>query len=363
MPGFIPSLRLFDRALIKEMAAGASMAFAALAAIFAVVLLVRVLGRAAIGELANDAVFPMLGFGFLRFLPILLALALFIGVFMSLSRLWRDSEAVIWMNGGIGPFDWMRPVFLFSLPAVGVITFVSLVLIPWSVTKQSQFEGQLESRDQISTLAPGVFSEDRLGRRVFFVETISENGTLVGNVFVQTSQQGRMGVIVAHRGQVQAMPGGDRFLVLEHGYRYEGVPGAADFRVGSFASYAVRIQPQDIAAKSEKPRMRPVSALFANPTPENMAEWMQRVGVPASALILCLLAVPLSYVNPRSGRSLNVLFAILIYATYNNFIGLSQDWVGRGEMSALQSFSLVHGGMALLVALAYWRRFREPSRS
>jgi len=356
-------MRRFDRALIKEMAAGASMAFAALAAIFAVVLLVRVLGQAAIGELANDAVFPMLGFGFLRFLPVLLALALFIGVFMSLTRLWRDSEAVIWMNGGIGPFDWLRPIVVFALPAVALIASVSMVLIPWSVSKQTRFEEQLQSRDQVSSLAPGVFSEDRLGRRVFFVETISENGMRVRNVFVQSSQQGRMGVIVAHQGHVQIMANGDRFLVLEQGHRYEGVPGVADFRVGSFASYAVRIQPQAVAAQNERPRMRAVSALFANPTPENMAEWVQRFGVPASALILCLLALPLSYVNPRSGRSLNVVFAILIYATYNNLIGLSQDWVGHGKLTALQGILLVHGGMSLLVAMAVWRRFREPSRA
>ncbi len=356
-------LRLYDRALIKEMASGASLAFAALAAIFAVVLLVRVLGRAAVGELDDDAVFPMLGFWFLRFLPILLALALFIGVFTSLSRLWRDSEAVIWMNGGVGPLDWMRPVVLFSLPAIGVIAFVSLMVIPWSVDKQSRFENQLESRDEVSSLSPGVFSEDRLGRRVFFVETVSPDGLRVGNVFVQTPQQGRMGVIVARRGHVDTRPGGDRFLVLEQGYRYEGVPGSADFRVGDFSSYAVRIQPQPNAALRDKPRMRPLSALFADPTPENMAEWVQRIGVPLSALILCLLAVPLSYVNPRAGRSLNVLFAILIYASYNNLIGLSHDWVARGDLGATQSLVLVHGGMALLVAVAYWRRFREPAHS
>lgn len=356
-------LRLFDRVLIKEMAIGASSAFAALAAIFAVVLLVRVLGRAAIGAIADDAVFPMLGFGFLRFLPVLLSLALFIGVFMSLSRLWRDSEAVIWMNAGIGPFDWMRPVVLFSLPAVGVIAYVSLVLIPWSVTKQTQYEEMLDSRDQVSTLAPGVFSEDRQGQRVFFVETISANGERVGNVFVQSSQQGRMGVIVAHQGHVQVAANGDRFVVLEQGHRYEGVPGEANFRVGEFASYAIRIQPQAISRMNDKPRMRPVSALFADPSPENMAEWVQRIGIPASALILCLLAVPLSYVNPRAGRSLNVLFAILIYATYNNFIGLSQEWVNRAQLSAAQGIVLVHGGMLLLVALAYWRRFQGLSRT
>jgi lipopolysaccharide export system permease protein len=356
-------MRLFDRALIREMAAGSGMAFAALGAIFAVVLLVRVLGRAALGDLATDAVFPMLGFGFVRFLPILLSLALFIGVFMSLSRLWRDSEAVIWMNGGLGPFDWMRPVVVFALPAVLIIAFVSMVLIPWSVSKQTQYEEMLDSQDQVSTLAPGVFSEDRLGRRVFFVETASPNSERVGNVFVQSVQQGRMGVIVARQGHVQAMENGDRFLVLEQGNRYEGTPGVADFRVADFTSYAVRIQPQVVIEKAAGPHSRSLATLFADPTPENMAEWVWRISYPVSSLILCLLAVPLSYVNPRAGRSLNVVFAILIYFAYSNFVGLSQGWVGRSHLSASASLVLVHGTMLAALVLAFWRRFHAPGRS
>lgn len=355
--------RLYDRALIREMAASSAMAFTALAAIFAVVLLVRVLGRAALGDLANDAVFPMLGFGFARFLPILLSMALFIGVFMSQSRLWRDSEAVIWMNGGLGPFDWMRPVIAFALPAAIVIAFVSMVLIPWSVSKQTQYEENLASRDHVSALAPGVFSEERQGRRVFFVETASANSERVGNVFVQSMQQGRMGVIVARQGHVRVGENGERFLVLEQGNRYEGTPGVADFRVASFASYAVRIEPQAVDEQPGGPRTRDLTTLFSNPTPENMAEWVWRISYPISTLILCLLAVPLGYVNPRAGRSLNVVFAILIYAGYSNLVGLSQGWVSRSQLTASEGIVLVHGAMLLFLILAYWRRFHGPAKS
>ena len=355
--------RLYDRVLIREMAAGSAAAFTALAAIFAVVLLARVLGRAALGDLANDAVFPMLGFGFARFLPILLSMALFIGVFMSQSRLWRDSEAVIWMNGGLGPFDWARPVLVFALPAALLIAFVSMVLIPWSVGKQTQFEENLASRDQVSSLAPGVFSEDRQGQRVFFVETATSNNERVGNVFVQSMQQGRMGVIVARQGHVRQMENGDRFLVLEQGNRYEGTPGVADFRVAGFSSSAVRIEPQVVDERPGGPRTRDLATLFRNPTPENMAEWVWRVSYPLSTLILCLLAVPLSYVNPRAGRSLNVLFAILIYAGYSNFVGISQGWVARSQLSALEGIALVHGAMLTFLLLLFWRRFHGPSRA
>jgi len=87
---------------------------------------------------------------------------------------------------------------------------------------------------------------------------------------------------------------------------------------------------------------------------------VSRLGYPISALLLCLLAVPLSYANPRAGRSLNVVFTVLIYAAYSNFIGLSEGWVERATLGVLESLLLVHGGMLLALLTLYWHRFRGP---
>jgi lipopolysaccharide export system permease protein len=353
-------MRRFERALTREMAAGAGVGFAALAAIFSVVLLVRTLGKAAIGDLEVEAVMPMLGFGLLRSLPVLLSLALFVGVFMSLARLWRDSEAVIWMNGGVGPWGWAKPVIVFVLPVVLIIAFVSLEGIAWGVRKQAEFELILAAKDQITSLAPGVFSEDRQGKRVVFVEKISSDDRHVENVFVQSFERGRMGVTVARQGEVTQMDNGDTFLVLEQGKRYAGVPGAADLQLALFKRYSVRIPQQAVAQRGISSRAMNSVDLLRNPTPLNMGEWVWRLGYPVSALLLCLLAVPLSYANPRAGRSLNVVFTVLIYAAYNNFVGLSQGWVERDKMGAFESLLVVHGSMFLVLLAMYWRRFRGP---
>ena len=355
-------MRRFERALSREMAQMASMAFAALASIFVVVLLVRTLGKAALGDISPSAVLPFLGFGVIRFLPVLLSLGLFIGVFMSLSRLWRDSEAVVWMNGGVGPLGWLRPVLRFALPVVAIIAFVSLEGIPWSVRKQAEFEQNMQAKNQNSTLTPGVFTEDHQGHRVVFVESLSDDGRKVGNVFIQSRERGRIGVTVARQGNIRQAENGDTFLYLEQGKRYEGAPGEADFWMSRFERYAVRIPPKIIEEKGPSPRTMTVSQLFGDPDPKAMGEWVWRVGYPLSALILCLMAVPLSYVNPRAGRSLNVVFAILIYVAYNNLVGLSEGWVSRSKLDAGQGLILVHGFMLLLLVAYYWNRFRGPWR-
>jgi len=350
----------FDQALTREMAAMSASSFAALTSIFVVVILVRVLGKAAMGDLEVGAVLPMLTFGVLRFLPVLSSLALFIGVFMCLSRVWRDSEAVIWMGGGVGPWGWARPVLMFALPMVLLIALVSFLALPWAAKKQAEYEQILESRDEVSALAPGMFTEYGQGKRVHFVEAVSANGQRVENVFVQSVMHGRTGVIMALRGHVETGKSGERYLVLESGRRYEGVPGDADFKVGEFETYAVRIQPQALEDPTVRPRMLTVKELLSDPTPVNMGEFVWRVGYPISALLLVLLSIPMSYTNPRAGRSLNVVFAILIYVAYNNFIGLSEGWVTRGRLDTGAALVIVHGSMLILMSLYFWQRFRGP---
>ncbi len=338
-------------------------ALLALTGIVLVILLVRILGRAAVGRIDDTAVFPFIGFGMLHVLPMLLSMALFLAVFLTLSRLWQDSEMVIWQSAGVGPLGWLSPVLRFALPVTLLIAFLSLVVIPWAAQKRSEFERLLSSRDETSAISPGVFVESSNGRRVFFVEAIDNASRRVRNIFIQSLQHGRYGVIVAREGEVQVADAGDRYLVLSQGRRYEGTPGAADYRMMEFERYAVRLDNVEVEQPAHTPRSTPTTELLADPTPPNLAEWVMRLSVPISALMLALFAVPASHITPRAGRSYNVIFALLVYALYSNLIGLSEAWVAQQRLSANAGLILTHGTMLALVVVMYWRLTRAAPRA
>ena len=75
-----------------------------------------------------------------------------------------------------------------------------------------------------------------------------------------------------------------------------------------------------------------------------------------SALILSLLAIPLSFVNPRAGRSLNLVMAILIYMIYNNVISITQAWIAQQRVSLPVGVLGVHAVMLALLLLLFARR-------
>ena len=89
------------------------------------------------------------------------------------------------------------------------------------------------------------------------------------------------------------------------------------------------------------------------------------------AVILALAAIPLSYVNPRLGRSMNYVFAILLYMLYSNLLSIVQAWIAQGRLAPSTGFWVVHALMLAVTVLLFsrrvfalsWPRLRWPRRT
>ncbi len=347
---------IFHRALLREFAQLATAVFLSLFLIAITTRLVRLLGQAAGGKIPTDAVVAFLGFFALNALPVLLSLTLFVTVLLTVTRSYRDSEMVIWFNAGLSLAAWVRPVLTFALPLVALIATLSLLIAPWAVRMSEQYRSRVDARDDAARIDPGVFGESRARDRVFFVESAGANSGEVRNVFVNSVQHGRNGVMFSRRGLVETAPNGDRFIVMLDGRRYEGVPGEADYRVMEFERYEARVE--SAAGEEPVPTEKSLStlALLRNPTPVNHGELVWRIGIPLSALLLALLAIPMSFVNPRAGRSVNLLFALLAYLVYQNLLSVSQARVAQGGLDFAVGWWLVHGVALVVLVVLFMQR-------
>jgi lipopolysaccharide export system permease protein len=354
---------LYRRSLTREMGLTTGAVLTVLVAISLVVLFIRLLGDVARGELANEAVFVFLGFSLLYFLPVLMTIALFAGVLLPLSRMWRDSEMVIWFNAGLSLMQWMRPVLTFAVPFSLVILLLTLVLNPWVQTKRSEYSQELKSRSESALVAPGLFAESGAGQRVFYVESLNPLTGIVRNVFMRSMIDGQLGLVAAREGDHTQLPDGSRYLVFKDGRRYEGTPGQLDYRIVQFERYWMRLDP--VAAERQvNIRQMSLGELLTDTTPPARAELLWRVGVPISALILAVMAIPLSFVNTRARRSYGLVVALLLYFVYNNLLSLSQAWVAQDKLNPWIGMGASHLLMlSAVVILFYWRsRQHSPRR-
>ncbi|MDH2917125.1 MAG: LPS export ABC transporter permease LptF [Gallionella sp.] len=347
---------IFYWALVREFAGTGLLIFSILLGIVVFTQLIKLLGESVSGALAVDGVLVMLGFSALNFLPVLLAISLFLSVLITLTRIYRDSEMVVWFSSGVGLTRFIRPVMAYAIPVVLVIALLSLVLSPWAWSMADEFKRRLNSRDDVSSAAPGVFRESKQADRVFFLEEVDTEKKRVANIFVQSVQNGKDGTMVAKEGFQEIAANGDRFLVLLNGTRYEGIPGQADFKIAEFERYSIRIEPVDMPQETRNRRAYSTLYLMQNPDPMNQAQLVERISLPLGAFMLALLAIPLSYVNPRAGRSLNLISAIVIYMFYNNMSTIAISWVAREKTSMMAGLWGIHLVLLAVTVVYFYHR-------
>lgn len=348
---------IFQRALRRELVSAAGAVFTTLFTITITVMLIKILGHAAGGKIASRDVVALIGFEALNLLPVILILTGFISVLVAVTRSYQDSEMVVWFASGLSLMRWVRPVLTFGAPIVLMTALLSFLVTPWANQRSAEFKERFEKREDIAKVSPGQFKESASADRVFFVEGVSGDASKVRNIFVNTIKNGRVSVVVAQEGTTEVDARGDKFLVMEKGRRYEGVPNQSDFQIMEFERYGVLVSRQSKALVGDKSaRSLPTSALLDDRTSVNMGELLWRVALPLMGLFLLLLAIPLSFVNPRGGPSVNLLIALLLFVVYGNTVNVFQAAVQQSRMPFVLAWWPIHLLALLMIVLLFsWR--------
>jgi len=344
---------IFRRSLVRELTATAIGLFVVLLGILFTQSVIRILARAAGGSVATEGILALIGFNAMFYLNLLLSVALFLTVLLTLSRWYRDSEMVVWFTSGQSLTACLKPILMFAAPFLVAIILLSLFLSPWAEQRKIEFERQLESRDEISILSPGLFREFKRAGIVVYVESINPIDGRIRNVFLHSVDDAKDATTVARLGHLVEEPNGDRFVVLEDGRRYEGKPGSADFRLIEFDKLGRRIEPAEARTLPTSNKAIPTAALLVADGRSERAELFWRLSVPILALVLTLLAIPLAYVNPRMGRSFNLIAAAFLYMLYTNCINIVQSMIAQGTLDLWLGLLVPHVAALMVVFLLF----------
>jgi lipopolysaccharide export system permease protein len=303
---------------------------------------VRYLSYAASGKLASNILLPLLGFEVPYLLVLLLPLGLYLGMFLVYSRLYAESEMFVLNASGYGA----RRLLMMTLPLAAVIAVVVMALAlwvnPWLASEKNRLIAKGMTEENIlKNLTPGRFHVSSDGRRVIYVERISQRHKRAENLFIaeekklfreQLPDQVNQVVVSA----AQGFPHfdkviGEHFVVAANGFRYEGVPGQKEYKIIQFKKYAVHIPEASFDSDRELQEGVPSWRLFKGyHKPNYAAELQWRCSLALAPLLLALLVLPLSRVRPRQSRYLMAIPVILIYSIYVNLLFVARHWVELG---------------------------------
>ncbi len=335
---------LFHSTLRKELARSFGATLVVLVTIVMTMTLIRTLNQASRGSVNPQEVMMVMGYSVLGYLPPILTLSLFIAIVGTLSRMYRDSEMVIWFGAGRGLSSFLSPLLRFAWPVLLVIAVLALVVWPWANQQTQDMKDRYGKRGDLERVAPGQFQESASGTRVFFLDKDTPDNKSGKNIFISTSERGRDTVTSARSGQIVER-GDEQFLLLSNGQRLESTGGGQDLKISEFEEFGNRVGTNELGERDVIPaKALSTLALLLDLTRNNQAELAWRLGLALAALNFVVIAVTVSSVNPRAGRSGNLVFALFAFVVYFNLLNLGQSWIATGQTS-FQVFLLgLHGG-------------------
>ncbi|MBI5781140.1 MAG: LPS export ABC transporter permease LptF [Rhodocyclales bacterium] len=347
---------IFRRSILAEIVQNTVMTAVGLLAVALTVLVVRLVSQAASGDLPADILGPALGLSTLAQMPLVLVLGGFAGALLTIQRLARDSELVVWRAAGVSRAAFYDPLVAFMLPLTAVVLWLTLWVSPWADRQRAELEASAAARDETQSVAAGVFRESGDGRRVFFVMATEEGRN---QLFARLlNDEGKTSVVLAAEAELFQRDGA-QWVRLRDGRRYDESDTPLSFRVVQFAWQELRLQSKTADEPKFRLKSRPIDNLLAQPGKEELAELARRLGLPLALILFILMALPLGESNPRTSRGYTLILALLIFVSYTNLISVSYGWIARGKLSFVSGLLLPHGlAFATWLALLYWRRKR-----
>ncbi len=356
------------RYLAREVLVTMSAVSAALLVIIMSGRFIKYLAEAASGAFDPSVLLLVMGYRLPGFLQLILPLGLFLGILLAYGRMYLESEMAVLSSAG---FSRQRLV-LYSLgPALLVALlagWLSLSLTPLGVVQVDRILRSQDALTEFDTLIGGRFQSMKRSARVSYTEQVDKQSRQLKGVFIsevqfsrrqKTKSTGMVSVLVADRGHQEVLADGTRNLILENGWRYDGKPGQADYRVIRFERYGVQLPKPQFRNETSQREGMSTAALLASELPQDRIELQWRLSMPLLVFIVTLLAVPLARVNPRQGRYLKLLPAVMLYMAYLALLIAARGQLDRGKLPLSLGLWWVHGLFLLIgLLLLYWEPLR-----
>ncbi|SMM98997.1 permease YjgP/YjgQ family protein [uncultured Candidatus Thioglobus sp.] len=320
-----------------------------------------------IGILSTDLL-PLISFNMIRDIPLILSLSLFLGIILAISKLYKDSEAIVMNSLGLGDKHFMVFIQPVVLSVFVFILFLTTIVVPWSKHQKNTIMSRDENISKFSFIKQGEFQKFKNGNIVFYASKVKDGDKDIHQqmeeIFIYTLVNGKPVITLAKQAEKYTNEANSVYLRLKDGVRYHGFFDDADKKVLNFDQYDLQVVDGKAQVSSEKyneSEGQRMIDLFRSDNPEDQAELQWRLSQPLSVVILSLLAVLLGKTSPRDGKNLGVLLGLGIFILYNNALLIAKSALESGAIPAIIGLWWVHLLMSGLIFLLYVYRHKKIS--
>jgi len=308
---------------------------------------------------------PLVGFNMLRDIPIILTLSLFMSIIITISQLYKNSEAVVMNSIGLGDKNFMnliKPIVFFTFI---IIFYLTIFAVPWAKQQKSYAEDETVNASEFSFITEGKFESFKNGEIVFYASESKVND-IVGEqnmeeIFIYALDNESPVIVLAAEAKKYTDKNNDSiYLRLKNGIRYEGLPGNEKINILNFEKYDLEIVSGDIqksiSSFSEIEEKNTIDLLREGGSKAN-AEIQWRISQPISLLILSIFGIFLGKTSPRTGKGINLIIGIVVFMLYNNALLVAKSAIENDQLSPLIGMWSIH--LLFLLTLIIFYQFRQ----
>ena len=277
------------------------------------------------------------------FISLLLPLSFFIGILITVSRLYADREIYAYFSTGISPITLIKFIFPQAIIYMVVTLILSLYIAPVSKEISNELLKVNTFEEQIASLAPGEIYDIK-GSKSFI--TVGENNeTNLKNV-IFFNDVGKDSILISADVLSISSPKPDYELLFENGSLTAGIFSNDAKMTSSFKKFEFPManKQTDTRANFEN--------IFSSINIDDSLGFQWSISLSITILVLMVIAIYIGKVEPRQGRLSVILPGMLIYIFYLSLLLLGRDYVAQNDQTQF-NLIFIHLIFILFAILLY----------
>jgi len=290
--------------------------------------------QASEGLIEPNLIFKVVFLRFPDFITLLLPLSFFLGIVITISRLYADREIYGYFSGGLSEKDLIKFLFPQSLVFFFITLLLSIYIAPYTKELSKEIVTLDTLKEQLESIKPKeIFSlKDEDG----FIYADNKENESFENVTIYLSNEDYSSIIIADKLDYDDSDT-EINLNFQNGVLYQDI----FISESSVVSYFGQLK---IPVKNDKDSVSGLSftKLFDFSTKSSKSEIQWNISIPITIFILLILGITLSKVGPRQGRLSVLLPAIFVYILYLSLLILARESFSENSYNAQNYIWYVH---------------------
>ena len=308
--------------------------------------------QASEGLIDPNIIFKVVFLRFPDFITLLMPLSFFLGITLTISRLYAESEIYGYFSAGLSKISLIK----FLIPQSIIFFLITLVLSLYIAPYTKELSSELISIDtfeeQFQSIEPKKVIKfvDKNG----FIYVEEKNDKTFRKVTTVISNEGTSSLVIANEMSFNDL-GSSLDLKFKNGSLHQGILEDEVKIISSFGELKLPLDKEITKIKGLS-----LSKLFDYSSNSSNSEILWNISIPITIFVLLILGVTMSKVEPRQGRLSVMLPAIAIYILYLSLLILGRDFSEDNFIDSQYYFLLVHilfliVGLLGLVKFSYKR--------